>query len=202
MESFWQKESNCVCVAFIKYLLLDKQLQRVFTIHRSGMNRFITLQDGKAIALSDREIRDINRQNGLTFRRPRDAASKQHMERIKQFAGLCFALLVRNMQLSGYEGNEYTQQMAIDTLVWKGVQVGQFHRLLGIKRTPATRLSLRNLPELKKAGPVLLYNEKHITLASGSYYEHFGEAVGINDEIPLLLDQPATSWFRLRNVYG
>jgi hypothetical protein len=197
LESFWQKKSNCACVAFIKCLLLDNTLQKAFAISRSGKNLFIALLDGRILVFSENEIRDINRQNALSFKRPRNPQNARQVKKIKQFAETCFAILVRNMQLLGFDGKEYTRQDAIDTLTKEGVSTSYFHKLLGLKRTRTTKLTRRNLQRLKKEKAALLFNDKHITVASGGYYEDFGEAVPVGTEIPVLLGQPATGWYRL-----
>lgn len=198
IESFWQRGSNCACVAFIKALLLDGQMHRTFFVKRRGQNIFVTLSDRHVLVFTDAEIRKINRGNQVGFKRPRDPVLAASIQKIRSFAELCFAILVRRMQLIGFEGKEYTQQQAIDALVKDGVVTSHFHKLLGVARTKAIGISNKKLSLLRKKEAVLLYNQKHITVASNGWYEDFGRAIQVTDEIPLLQGKPATHFYQLR----
>jgi hypothetical protein len=158
----------------------------------------VTLANGRAIALTPKELVQINRGNAISFRRPRDPVLKFQVQKIRNYTELCFAVLVRNMQLSGFDGNEYTQQEAINALTREGVETSQFHKLLGVERGKTMRLSGRSVQALQHAGAALVYNDRHITVGAGGYYEEFGKAVPICGEIPLLQGKPAKAWYRLK----
>jgi hypothetical protein len=198
IESFWQRGANCVCVAFIKALLLDPALKRSFLVQRKNHITFVFLADDRVLVFTDSEIRYINRQNKIAFRRPREKELKQAITGIRSFVELCFAILVRNLQLKGLDGKEFTQSDAIRALTCEGIDIAHFHVLLGVRRSASLSLSLKKIQQLRKMSAVLLFNKKHIVIASAGWYEDFGKAIPLGPGLPLLLKKPATHFYRLR----
>ncbi len=198
IESFWQRHSNCASVAFIKAIMIRYGFRKAFRATRMGNAVVVTLKDGWSVALTSTEIRLLNRRNGILYRRYSGQRNRKAIRRIRSFTELCFAILVRSIQLRGYAGKEYTATEAIDALVHEGVETVHFHNLFGLKRTSAVKITARNLTALKRTKGALLYNKKHIAVAGSGYFEDIGVAVPIGHEIPELLYGKATHWYKLK----
>ena len=150
--------------------------------------------------LTDAEIRKINTNNKILFARLQDPVKRARLKKLRQYVELCFAVIVRNLQLNGYYGNEYTLSSAIQQLTKEGMQTDHIHQLLGLRRKNSTahKLSKKHLRSFSKKKAVLLYSESHITIVSGGYYEDFGKAIKVGGDIPVLKGKKAKRWFELK----
>jgi hypothetical protein len=200
IESFWQTASNCVSIVLIKAAFLRYGFDNVFKLERINDHFVITLKNGKMLTLSAVEIRRINKDNKISFRRFRDVKKKLIIDRIKEHVALCFAVIVRNVQLNGYHGTEYTETAAITELTKKGMETDHMHSLLGLKRKQKTaqKLSVSHLGLFKKKKAVLLYSKDHIVVVSKGMYEDFGNVMNIGAEIPEFRGKKAEYWFELK----
>ena len=172
----------------------------MFSFTKKNGHRIITLRDKRILVLSEPDIKEINHYNGINFRRYRDPSKKKNLQKLLEYVHLCFAVIVRNIQVHGYDGKEYTQSAAIKLLTREGMKVDRLHTLLGLDRkTPSANfISLKHLPVIRKKRAVLLYSDRHIVVASGGFYENFGEIIQLNNEIPSLKGRKASHWFELR----
>jgi len=200
IESFWQKADNCATVAIIKAAILKYGINRVFRVRKKLNSYIITFRDKKIITLTDSDLRSMNSANDLVFSRYPDKKKKEQLHRLKSYVRLCFAAIVRNIQLNGYQGKEYTESEAINDLLLKGLDTSQLHRLLGLlrKTRSAHRFALSHLKKLRKLKGVLVYSDDHIVVASSGYYEDFGTAVPLGDYVPVLKGKKAKYWYELR----
>lgn len=200
LESFWQKAANCASVALIKAALLRYGLRKSFVARRNNENLIITLQDGRMLLLTEKEIRAINKENKILYSPYRDPVKKRALLKLREFAETAFAIMVRSIQLEGYEGKEHTESSAIRLLTRTGISTSQLHRLLGFSRKSvgAHKLSLKHLSLFKRKKGVLLYSDLHIVVVSKGYYEDFGKAVPLDGKIPLLKGKKAKYWFELQ----
>ncbi len=192
IESFWQRGANCACVAFIKALLLKYGSKAGLRVSKKGECIEVRLPDGDMLSLTMQEIRDFNKKNELSFRRYKHPDKKKRGERIKFVVQLLFAVLVKNMHFNGYRSRKPGIENAISILTKKGVQTVHFHRYLGLKRGKTHQLSNRNIWRVKKKISALIYNNKHIVVASQGYYDNTGHSEELRMEIPLLLGEKAT----------
>jgi hypothetical protein len=197
IECFWQQKNNCAYVAAIKWLLISRGITGGFRIRKKGKYTVISLPDGQSWSFTSRDLARLNRNNNLGFRRYHAGREKRTIEKVKEFTRLCFAVLVSNMQLRGYEGKEYTRERAIKALTKEGIDTSWFHLLLGLKRVPSKKITLSGLPRIKKMKAILIYNSKHITVASAGLFDDFGKALPV-DRVPVLLGEKATSWYTLK----
>ena len=119
---------------------------------------------------------------------------------MREYVNLCFAVIVRNLQLQGYDGKEYTESEAIETLTKTGLETDRMHSLLGLSRKTRTahKLAQSHLRLFKRKKAVLLYSDRHIVIVSGGYYDDFGKAKKLNEEIPTLEGRKANRWFELK----
>src|SRR5687768_15973031 len=134
IESFWQKKANCVCVAFMKSLLLRHGLHFGYHKRIKGKYLVITLKDGKVISFTKTELRSINNQNDISFARYREKRKQILINKIREQVEITFAIMVRNMQHVDYAGNELTQSASINLLTKQGTDTWHFHSLVGLKR--------------------------------------------------------------------
>jgi hypothetical protein len=111
---------------------------------------------------------------------------------------LCFAIFVHNLQLRGNAGRELTRSATIRLLTKEGIDTKHFHLLFGIRRRPTQRLSLKKLPVLKTKKVAVLYNDRHVAVCSEGYFDDFGTARKIENELPLLMGKKATGWFEIK----
>jgi hypothetical protein len=200
IESFWQKKANCATVAIIKAAILKYGLNRVFTVRKKLGTYVVILKNKKLLTLTDADINRINRKNDITFSRYRVKSKKEQLNKLRNYARFCFAVIVRNIQLYGFDGKEYTQSAAVHNLLLKGIKTDHLHDLLGLTRRTqkAHRLTERQLPALKNKKGLLLYTHEHIVVASEGYYEDYGKAIVISDDIPLLKGKKAKFWYELK----
>src|SRR5688572_5589225 len=127
ISGFWQKKANCASIVLIKAALLQYGIDQVFSNRRKNGHSIITLKDKRIIVLRDIEIREINRKNGIVFSKYRDARKKQMIKKLREYVHLCYAVIVRVIQLYGLEGKEFTQTSAIRLLTSKGIKVDHLH---------------------------------------------------------------------------
>lgn len=200
IESFWQKAANCASIVMIKAAILRYGIGRVFKKQRRSNQWLITLKDGSLVVLSDTAIRRINKKNKISFTHYSDKTKQAELRRLRTYAELCFAVMVRYLQLYGYEGREFTESSAIQTLTREGINTDHIHLMLGLKRktSKAQKLFPSHLSLLRSKKSVLLYSDVHITLASQGFYEDFGTAMPITDTIPILKSRKARHWFELK----
>ena len=131
IESFWQKGANCAVVAVTKCLLLEYGTRGGLQIKKHGKYTVVTLPDEQVHSFTHKELSHLNALNKIGFKRYK-GKKNQSARSIKSFVRTCFAVLVRNMQLKGYEGKNYTEKAAIRILTKEGVSTGWFHTLLGL----------------------------------------------------------------------
>jgi len=200
LESFWQKKANCATIAIIKAAILKYGLNKVFKVNQKLGTCLVVLKDKKLLTLTDTEINRINRRNDIVFSRYKNPGKKKQLDKLRKYVRFCFAVIVRNIQLNGYDGKEYTQSAAIHELIREGLNIEHLHSLLGLyrKTTSAHKLVRSHLPILKRKKAVLLYNPDHIVVLSGGYYEDYGTAVPIGNEFPILKGKKARSWYELK----
>lgn len=198
IESFWQKKENCVCVAFMKSMLLRHGLHFGYHKRIKGKYLVITLKDGQVISFTKTELRLINNKNEISFARYRDKKQQSLINKIKEHVEITFAVMVRNLQHRGYAGKELTQSAAIKLLTRQGTDITHFHSLVGLKRKASKPLTLKNFSLVKHKRNVLLYNDRHIAVGSYGYYEDFGKMVKMGEERPVLLGRKVERWFEIK----
>jgi hypothetical protein len=200
MESFWQSQANCASVALIKAAILRYGVNKIFKVEKRLNQLLITLKNGQLMVLSSADINRINRDSRIIFSRYKDQKRKQGLKRLKDDVRLCFAVIVRNLHLNGYDGEEYTESSAIRTLAAEGIQTDHIHSLLGLRRKQpaAYRLSQKHLKDFKRKKGILLYNDAHIVTVSGGFYDDYGKATEIKDQIPVLNGKKAVAWYELK----
>lgn len=199
IESFTQSEANCAAIALIKAAIIKYGINNVFKKRRANGQWIITLKDKQIIVLNDADINRINKYNKIGFRRYRNRAVTANA-RLKEYVRLCFAVMVRVLQLNGYEGNEFTESGAIELLAREGMNTDHLHTLLGLqrKKKQAWKLSPAHLRLFRHKTGVLLYSDRHIAVLSKEYYDDFGKAVKTGDKIPVLKGQKANRWYELK----
>jgi hypothetical protein len=200
MESFWQSQANCASVALIKAAILRYGVNKIFKVEKRLNQLLITLKNGQLMVLSSADINRINRDSRIIFSRYKDQKRKQGLKQLKDDVRLCFAVMVRNLHLNGYDGEEYTESSAIRTLAAEGIQTDHIHSLLGLsrKQPAAYRLSQKHLEDFKRKKGILLYNDAHIVTVSGGFYDDYGKATEIKDQIPVLNGKKAVAWYELK----
>jgi hypothetical protein len=198
LKSFWANEANCVSVAYIKAFLIKHGLTGGYRVLKSKKYIKVRLRDGEILSFLPKEISEINTRNTISFRRYKQPHDNKRCKRLKSAVSLLFAILVKNVQLKEYEDRQLTKQDAIGLLTKKGVTTRSFHTLLGVDRTPARKLTVKSFSKLKKKKGILIYNPKHIVACSSGYYDDYGNAIALANEIPLLLEKKATAWFELK----
>jgi hypothetical protein len=200
IESFWQSESNCAVIALIKAAMIKYGLHNLFKVQQKNDHFIITLHNGRMLILSKQEIKSLNKKNKIRFSHTTDPKKKQHIQQIRGYVHLCFAIIVRSLQLLGYDGKEFTQSAALYELTLNGMKTDHLHDLLGLKRKTrsAHELAQKHLILFKRKKAVLLYSEVHIVVVTEGYYDNYGTAVQIKDTAPLLKGKPAKFWYELR----
>ena len=200
IESFWQKAGNCASIALIKAAILKYGLKKVVRIRKVGNQDVITLRNKRMLVFQPGEIEKINEKNQVQYSKPQDETMKT-VQVIRHYVNICLAVMIRILQIDGYNGKEYNQTQAIKLLTKDGMPTNKIHMLLGLKRrTPGSqKISLKHLTLFKKKKGVLLYSDFHITVASKGFYEDFGKAVPFSKEIPILKRRKARFWFELSN---
>lgn len=184
----------------IKWLLI-KSASHKFNFRSKGRYTTVSLPNGRCWSFTKQEIAELNTKNCIGFRRPSVNYPVQSLTRVKNFVRLCFAVMVRHLQLYGYAGKTYTEQSAIRALTKQGIDTTRFHLLLGLKRTASKKLTKTNLNRAKKEKAVLLYNKKHIAVMAGNYYDNFGKAAPVpkqQDKLPVLFGKEATAWYTMK----
>ena len=197
IEAFWQKKDNCVCVAFMKSLIALHGPGCGFKTRTRGRYIIVELKDGKILSFSKTELKEVNNKNQISFAGANDKSKEQKLKKLKRGVEVCFAVMVRNLQLRGFAGKELTQSEAIKLLTKEGTDTRNFHALLGARRTMSKKITGRNFISLKKKKSALLYNKKHITVCLDGWYEDFGVAKKL-EEVPDLLGEKATGFFELK----
>jgi hypothetical protein len=195
IEAFEQRASNCACIAFIKAMLLQFGMRRSFSISKKKKYLVIRLRNQEKVLLSVGDIARVNKKNLIRFHRTLSAAK---LKKLKTFVETSFAILVRQMQLKGFSGKQYTEDKAIKVLTKKGIDTAYFHELIGIRRTPSQRLTLKSFRSLEKKKAVFLLNDRHISICSRGWYEDFGIAKRLDKEIPVLLHRKIKYWYEIK----
>ena len=198
IESFWQKKSNCVSVAFMKSMLVRHGLHFGYHKKQKGKYLLVSLKDGKVLSFTNQELRLINNKNQISFARYRDRKSQQLIKKIREHVALTFAIMVRNLQVRGYAGKELTQSQAINLLTQQGADTTHFHSLVGLKRKSSNRLTKKNFELIRHKRNVLLFNDRHITICSYGLYEDFGTARKLGEEVPVFLGRKIDRWFEIK----
>ena len=200
LESFWQKGANCTSISLIKAALLTYGIGKVFRVEKRSSYMIVTLKNKRVLVLTPAQVREINTANKIKFRTTHNQVHRKAIQRIREYVELCFAVMVRNMQLYKYNGKEYTQSTAIRQLTAEGMETDHLHELLGLQRktSKAFRLSPKHLGTLRRKTAVLLYSTAHIVVVSKGKYENFGDIMEITNEIPILKKKKARHWFELK----
>lgn len=199
IESFGQKDNNCVAVVLMKAAMLKYGLNRVFKKRKLRDHWIITLKNGDIHSISEKDLRRISRRARIHFRRGKNPTDRKRLRGIREYAGLCFAVMVRSVMLNGFDKKEYTESEAIHLLTKEGMNTHHIHHLLGLKRktVSAHYLTRKNIGQFRNKKSVLLYSESHIAVVSEGYYDDYGVARELNGEIPLLEKRRARGWFEL-----
>jgi hypothetical protein len=198
LEAFWNTQSNCVITAFIKAILTLKNRSSLLRIRRRGNYWYMKVPDGRLWCFTSAEISDLNSGNKFIFRHASSKSDQKNLNRLKITVRSWYAIAVRSLQVYGYEKKELTVSEAKQLLTKEGMRSGDFHRLLGIRRTPSTKLSLSNLRRLQNKKGILLYNTGHIIAAASGLYDRDGEAVSIGNKLPIARNRKLTYYFQVR----
>jgi hypothetical protein len=199
IESFEQQDNNCVAVVLIKAAILQYGMNRVFKKRKFEDHYVIRLRNGTVLAIAHREIRAFARKSRIKFRRARNGAEKETLAGIRDFVHLCFAVMIKNVVLSGFNGKKYHEKEAIHLLTRQGMNTAFIHELLGLRRKTSTAhsLTLRDLRRFRRKKAVLLYSDRHIVVSTKGLYDNYGQAKSFDESIPLLERKPARGWFEL-----
>lgn len=200
IESFAQRENNCVLVVLVKAALLQYGISRVFRRRSFGDYLVIQLRNGHVLTIHPREISRLSRRARIRFRRARSHTDRVALQRVREFVYLCFTVMVKNITSFGFNGKTFTEAAAIRLLTKEGMNTQHIHELLGLRRKkPAAHaLSLADLRRLRRKKSVLLYSDRHIVLASQGWYDNYGKAEKLGPGIPSLERRRARGWFELR----
>ncbi len=201
IESFGQKDNNCVSIVLIKAAILQYGMNRVFKKRALHDHLIITLKNGDIHAISKKDVARLSKANKIHLRRAHNEKDALRLKKIKDYANLCFAVMVRSILIHGFNGKEYTETEAIRLLTKEGMNTHHIHHLLGLKRKSSTAhfLTLKNLRQFRNKKAVFLYSDSHIAVVSEGYFDNYGEAVELNGKIPLLEKRKARGWFELAN---
>jgi hypothetical protein len=201
IESFGQKGNNCVAIVLTKAAILQYGMNRVFRKSRVGDHWIIRLKNGDILAISLKDVSRLSKRNKLVIRKPTGKKDAVTLQKLKNYADLCFAIMVRNIVINGFNGKEITESGAITLLTKDGMNTDHIHHLLGLKRksVKAHYLTLKNIRQFRRKKAVLLYSDSHIALVSEGFYDNYGEAAELNGKIPVLEKKRARGWFELRN---
>ncbi len=197
IESFWQGWNNCASIVLIKAAILRYGMGNVFKEKNVGPYKLISLKDGKKLLMTKEDLKRISKKNRIRFTRRRG----RNIQNLRSYVEICFAVIVKNLQMNGYEGTEYTETSAIEELTKNGISTHHLPGLLGLKRKTRTaqRLSKSQLATLRNKKAVLLYSDTHIVIISKGYYEDFGDAVPLETHrVPLLNGRKAKYWYELK----
>jgi hypothetical protein len=199
LESFWQREDygNCTTVATIKAAIIKHGCNKVFRkIEKRGNYLLITLQSNELILLSNSEIKDYNKDNGVGFQPYRSAKEKKDMRELKNCVCLCFAVMVKYLKEYGFD-DEYYDWEARETLLHDGINADYSFELLGLKRGPVKEITKRLSKEFKRKKAMLIYHNKHTVAASGGFFDVDGDANLFEEKRPKLRDRKAKWWYEI-----
>jgi hypothetical protein len=127
IESFWGTKANCVIVAFIKAVLsLGKRIS-LLRMRKREKYLNITMPDGRIWCFTRSEIDELNSHNNIHFRRSRTTSDKERLNKLKTTVRILYALIIRNLQVNGYEQKELTQSPAIFIACWAFAEPGPLH---------------------------------------------------------------------------
>jgi hypothetical protein len=199
IESFGQKDNNCVSIVLIKAAILHYGMNRIFKKRCLRGHWIITLKNGDIHAISQKDVSRLSKLNRIHFRRAVNQQDAAKLKKIRDYAELCFAVMVRSIVLNGYDGTEYVESEAVKLLTKDGMNTHHIHHLLGLKRktSSAHYLTLKNLRQFRKKRAVLFYSDSHIAVVSHGFFDNYGTAVELNGKIPLLEKRRARGWFEL-----
>lgn len=189
LESFWQKAANCVCIALIKAALLKYGMRSMFYCRRINDHYLVTLRDGTMLVLNDTEIDRINGTNKLMFRRYAEAQQKKWLKRLKAHVHLSFAIMVRQIQLKGFDGMEYTESEAKKLLTAEGMETDHALKLLGLTRKTKTAHLF------KRKTPAALMKKNRLSCIAIRILQQYPMVISITMERRL-------HWFPIRPHYA
>jgi hypothetical protein len=199
LESFWQKGSNCIAIALIKAAILRYGFNNIFRKKKKDSQLIITLKNKTIVVLRDQDINRMNRNNLVVFKRAGSKKEKELVAHIRYCVEVCLAIMIRHIQLNGYEGKEYTESEAKKLLLKQGMKTEGMHELLGLSsKSKVQKLSVGHLKKFKQKKAVLLYSDVHIVTVSKGYFDDWGKAARLTEEIPLLEGQKAKYWYELK----
>jgi hypothetical protein len=197
LEAFWGTEANCVVTAFIKSVLTLKNGTTALRQYRRDNYLFLEMPDGRCWRFTDAEVRELNRKNNLVFRHPRNASDQIKLDRLKTKVHNWYAVIVRNLQVQGYEKKELTASQAKHLLNKEGMRTSDFHHLMGLERTASVKLSSSGLPGLRHKKGILLYNKGHIVAAASGWFDRDREAVSLMNNWPVARNRKLTYYFQV-----
>ena len=187
LSIFWSAADNCVAVAFIKAMLAGKQLCK---IKNSRGKLYLSLKDKTVISFTSRQIKLMNTGNGIRYRRfPQQKKLRQQVE-------VLFALLILQLQLHGYAGQELTQSKAKKLLV-DGIATRTIHRWLGVKQTRC-RYKKSDWDHIRRLSAILVFNQKHIAFTSKGYFDQGGTPVSLKDAATTFPFGPPTHYYKFQ----
>jgi hypothetical protein len=201
IESFGQKDNNCVAIVLIKAAILQYGMNRIFKKRRIRDYWIITLKNGDIHAIAKKDVARLRKSNRIHFRRAHNEKDALRLKKIREFADLCFTVMVRAVLINGFNGKEYTETEAIKLLTEEGMNTHHIHHLLGLRRktSSAHMLTPKNLRQFQNKKAVFLYSDSHIAVVSEGYFDNYGKAVELNGKIPVLEKKKARGWFELAN---
>jgi hypothetical protein len=184
----------------MKAALLEFGIKSVFRKIKKNNHWIVTLRNKDVVAISISDTARLGKKSRIYFNRNIHKYAK-NVRSLKEYTSICFAIMVRRVQLNGYNGREFTESAAVQLLTKQGVDTGTLPELLGLKKKTSGARFLRNgdLRLFKKKKAVLLYSDRHIVVVSRGYYDRYGEAVKLDDEAPMLEKKKARAWFELKH---
>lgn len=201
LESFWQdpKGYNCATVAIIKAAVMKYGIGRVFKTETRISYMIITLRNGKALIVTNEELKRINKENDFRFSRYSEYKKKKDLKRLKDYVCLCFAIMVKYLKEYGFNYEDYTIEEAIETLL-AGFNTDYINELLGLAkmRNTVEELNKNNLELLKKKSVAILYSYAHVVVVCNGYFDDYGTPLIIGKKIPELGELRAKFWYQLK----
>jgi len=198
IECFWGQASNCVALAYCKAMLLTYGFRKSFSRNKIGKGVLVTLQDGSSIFFTKAEIKRLNKGHQIYFRKYADRKKTKDSKKIKNFVELFFAIVIKRMQLIGYDGKEFTRSNAIKALTKDGMTIERFHELIGVKRKKAKKFLKKDIQKIVLKKAVFIYNDRHIVCVSHGLYNDGTGTAEIIDKIPVLQGRKARAWYELK----
>ncbi len=174
-------------------------VNRVFKMEKRGGYYIITLKDAKMFLLTHKQVESITLGDNLIFSRYADVRKKKELQKLKTYVNLCFAVMVKYLEEYGFKGKKYKRNKAKSRLL-NGFNTDFIYQLLGLKMKTGkvVELNERQWPQLKKRRATLFYSDVHVLVLSKGYWDNYGTATKLNDEVPELGGEKAAYWYEIR----